>query len=145
MDRRAAFGQIAAAAAIVAVPTVASADGAVSKSTTLKAKVVYGGRIAGLAKAVSSGDFGAVAEEKNAFILFNSGVYPGVKNKSKKAAAIEGTNAIFAAIRKQDKAGLKSAYDAYVKANDVSALPAADGTGQTYASDFGYINRGASA
>ena len=44
-----------------------------------------------------SGDFAAVADEKNAFVLFNSGAYPAIKDKSKKAEAIAGTNAIFAA------------------------------------------------
>ena len=34
---------------------------------------------------VAKGDFKAVAEEANAFILFNSGAYPGTKNKDKKA------------------------------------------------------------
>uniref|UniRef100_A0A7S2IG61 Photosystem II Psb31 protein domain-containing protein n=1 Tax=Helicotheca tamesis TaxID=374047 RepID=A0A7S2IG61_9STRA len=140
MDRRAAFGQIgAAAAAIASVPAVANADGAVSAATVGRARGIYGGRIAALEGAVASGDFGAVAAEKNAFILFNSGAYPGAKNKANKAAAIEGTNSIFAAIRSKDSAALKSAYKSYIAANDISALPAVDAnSGQGYCSDYDY-------
>jgi hypothetical protein len=142
VDRRAAFGQIVAAAAVVAVPSIASADGAVSAATITKAKMVYGSRIADLAQAVSSGDFDAIADEKSAFILFNSGAYPTAKNKSKKAAAIEGTNAIFAAIRSKDKGALKSAYDKYVAANGIKALPAVNvNAGQGYSSDYSYLAR----
>merc|ERR1712154_416988 len=135
-DRRAAFGQIGAAAAVLAgVPA-----GAVSAATILKAKIVYGGRIAALAGAVDAGDFKAVAAEKNAFILFNSGAYPTAKDKSKKAAAIEGVNAIFGAIRSGDKAGLKSAYASYVAANEISSVGKVDASNsQSYSSDFSYF------
>jgi hypothetical protein len=141
MDRRAAFGQIGAAAAVMAgLPSVASADGAVSAATITKAKIVYGSRIAALKDAVEKGDFKAVAAEKSAFILFNSGAYPTAKDKSKKAAAIEGVNAIFSAIRSGDKAALKSAYSAYVAANGIKPLPKVDGaTSQSYSSDYSYL------
>lgn len=90
--------------------------------------------------AVAKGDFDAVAEEKNAFILFNSGVYPVAKDKAKKAAAIEGTNKIFAAIRSKDTGALKSAYDSYVKENDVKPIPVVDPQkGQGYSSDYSYL------
>ena len=56
-------------------------------------------RIANLSKAVNAGDFGAVVAEKNVFVLFNSGAIVS----SKQADAIDSTNAIFAAIRSQDK------------------------------------------
>mmetsp|Transcript_2061 Transcript_2061/g.2929 ORF Transcript_2061/g.2929 Transcript_2061/m.2929 type:complete len:185 (+) Transcript_2061:92-646(+) len=140
VDRRSAFGQIAAAgAAVVAAPSIASADGAVSSASITKAKVVYGGRIADLKAAVESGDFAAVADEKNAFILYNSGAYPAAKSKAAKAAAIEDTNAIFAAIRAQDKSALKSAYDKYIADNEITGVPAVDpATGQGYSSDYGY-------
>lgn len=143
VDRRAAFGQIATAAAVVAlVPGAAQADGAVSTATKTKAKVVYGARIADLKSAVAAGDFDAVATEKNAFILFNSGAYPAAKDKPAKAKAIEGTNAIFSAIRSKDKAALKAAYDSYVASNSISPLPNLNSAqGQSYASDFSYLGR----
>jgi len=136
MDRRAAMGAIAGAA-LVAVPGMASADGAVSTASIQRAKFTYGSRVAALKGAVAAGDFGAVANEKAAFILFNSGVYP--KNKAKKAAAIEGTNSIFAAIRSKDKAALKSAYDSYLASNgigDYAELSASGGQG--YSCDYDY-------
>ena len=140
MDRRGAFGQIAAAAAVVTgVPAIASADGAVSPATKMKAKAVYGNKIAMLKDAVSSGDFGKIVDEKNAFILFNSGAYPSAKVKAEKEAAIAGTNAIFAAIRSKDKAALKSAYDSYVASNGIKAPAAIDASyGQGYSSDYDY-------
>ena len=73
MDRRAAFGAIAAGAAVVAAPQLASADGAVSAATINKAKTVYGARIYDLKSAVDAGNFDAVASEKNAFILYGFG------------------------------------------------------------------------
>eukprot|EP00545_Synedropsis_sp_CCMP1620_P010054 CAMPEP_0119002730 /NCGR_PEP_ID=MMETSP1176-20130426/71_1 /TAXON_ID=265551 /ORGANISM="Synedropsis recta cf, Strain CCMP1620" /LENGTH=186 /DNA_ID=CAMNT_0006954239 /DNA_START=40 /DNA_END=600 /DNA_ORIENTATION=+ len=145
VDRRAMFGQIAAAAVVVALPGMASADGAVSTATITKSKVLYGSRIADLKSAVAAGDFDAVADEKNAFILFNSGAYPQAKTKANKKAAIEGTNAIFAAIRSKDKAALKSAYENYVSTNNIRELPTvtADGPtpGQGYATDYSYLYR----
>eukprot|EP00429_Kryptoperidinium_foliaceum_P070958 CAMPEP_0176053776 /NCGR_PEP_ID=MMETSP0120_2-20121206/26752_1 /TAXON_ID=160619 /ORGANISM="Kryptoperidinium foliaceum, Strain CCMP 1326" /LENGTH=179 /DNA_ID=CAMNT_0017387237 /DNA_START=57 /DNA_END=596 /DNA_ORIENTATION=- len=136
MDRRAAMGAIAAAG-LVAVPSMASADGAVSAASIQRARFQYGSRIAALKEAVSKGDFGAVADEKNAFILFNSGAY--ANNKAAKSKAIDGTNAIFAAIRAKDKGALKSAYDAYVAANDIKEPSALDSTkGQGYSSDYDY-------
>jgi hypothetical protein len=143
VDRRAAFGQIATAASVIALaPTAAQADGAVSAATKTKARFVYGGRIADLKSAVASGDFDAVASEKNAFILFNSGAYPTAKDKSSKAKAVEGTNAIFAAIRSKDKSALKSAYDSYVAANSISPIPALSANqGQGFGSEFSYTAR----
>jgi Photosystem II Psb31 protein len=139
MDRRAAFGAIAAGAVVVSAPQFASADGAVSSGTVLKAKTVYGGRIAELKSAVDKGDFDAVVAEKNAFILFNSGAYPSAKNKDAKNKAIAGTNDIFAAIKKGDKAALKSAYTSYVASNDIKPFPkVANKNGQGYSSDFDY-------
>lgn len=138
MDRRAAMGAIGAAA-LVGVPAIASADGAISTATVQRAKFTYGSRIDALKSAVASGDFAAVAAEKNAFILYNSGAYPGAKSKAKKAAAIEGTNAIFAAIRSKDKAALKSAYDSYIVANEIPNFAAVDSSsGQGYSSDYDY-------
>lgn len=140
MDRRVAFGQIAAGAAtVVALPQLAFADGAVSAASIQKARAVYGNRIYELKSAVEKGDFGAVADEKNAFILFNSGAYPRVTDKKEKAEAIKQTNAIFAAVKAGDKSALKSAYTAYVKDNEISALPAVSSDkGQGYSSDFDY-------
>ena len=141
MDRRGAFGQIAAAAAVVAgVPAIASADGAVSPATRLKAKAVYGNRIAELKKAVESGDFGKIVEEKNAFILFNSGVFPTSKDKAQKKEAIAMTNAIFAGVRSGDKAAVKKAYDDYVKKYDIKTFAAMKAKGgQSYSGDYAYF------
>jgi hypothetical protein len=138
MDRRAAMGAIAAAG-LVALPTMASADGSVSKATVQRARFTYGSRVAALKAAVAAGDFASVADEKNAFVLYNSGAYPAVKDKPLKAAAIEGTNAIFAAIRAKDKAALKTAYDSYCKANDIKEISELSAnSGQGYSTDFDY-------
>ena len=139
MDRRAAMGGIAAAAGVAAMPGLAFADGATSTASIQRARYVYGVRISGLQDAVNKGDFAAVAAEKNAFILFNSGAYPGSKNKSKKSDAIAATNAIFQAIRGKDAKGLKTAYTAYLKTvemSDYAAISAEDGQG--YSADYDY-------
>jgi len=143
MDRRAAFAQIGGAVAgIAAIPAIANADGAVSAATVTKARAIYGDRIAALKSAVASGDFGAIADEKSAFILFNSGAYPGAKNKPKLSAAIDGTNKIFAAIKSGDKAAVQKAYNDYVAANGIKALPEVSTSyGQSYASDYSYLAR----
>jgi hypothetical protein len=138
MDRRAAVSAIAGAA-LVAVPSMASADGAISAATIQRSRFNYGSRIAALKDAVSKGDFSAVAAEKNAFILFNSGAYPRAKDKDAKNAAIAGTNAIFAAIRSKDSGALKKAYDNYVATNNIKEPVAIDNTkGQGYSSDYDY-------
>lgn len=143
MDRRAAFGAIAGAAAVVvAAPQFANADGAVSAATVTKSKTVYGGRIAALKSAVDAGNFDAVAEEKSAFILFNSGAYPTAKSKALKKEAVAATNAIFTAVKSQDKAALKDAYNKYVAANGIKDFPKVSAsTGQGYSSDFDYRRR----
>ena len=140
VDRRAAFGQIAVgAAAFAGLAQPAFADGAVSGATKERAKAIYGSRIAALKGAVDSGDFAAVADEKNAFILYNSGAYPTAKDKDAKAAAISSTNAIFAAIKAGDKAALKSAYGSYVASTGVKAIPAVKNSyGQGYSCDYDY-------
>merc|ERR1711924_522870 len=74
----------------------------------------------GLKDAVDKGDFAAVAAEKNAFVLYNSGSYPSLKQKDKKNEAISATNQIFAAIRAKDKGALKSAYTNYLKTVEMS-------------------------
>jgi len=141
MDRRAAFGQITAAgAAIVTMPAIASADGAVSKATIGRSRGIYGSRIAALQSAVDAGDFAAVANEKNAFILFNSGVY--AKDKGRKSAAVSATNEIFAAIRAQDKTSLKSAFSAYRASNNIDEMPdVSNNDGQGFSNDYDYRAR----
>jgi len=138
MDRRAAFGQIAAAGAVLAgVPAIASADGSVSNATINRARGLYGDRIFALKASVATGDFKAIAEEKNAFILFNSGAY--ANNKGKKNAAVAQTNDIFKAIRSGDKGAVKSAYDLYLSSNAITGLPVVDSQdGQGYCNDFDY-------
>ena len=139
MDRRSAFAAASVAAVTAAMPMAAMADGAVSAATKNRARGIYGNRIAALKSAVAAGDFGAVAAEKNAFILFNSGAYSGINNKDKLNTAVAGTNKIFGAIRSKDKTGLSAAYDEYMKTNDISALPVVDtggkNPGQGYSCD----------
>lgn len=143
VDRRSAFGQIAIGAGVLAgIPSVASADGAISTATITKARAIYGDRIVGLKPFIDKGDFGPVVEDKNAFILFNSGAYPRAKDKPQKTDAIAQTNELFAAIRAKDTAGAKKAYDAYVKANDIKPLPDVDpNSGQGYSTDYSYLGR----
>lgn len=137
MDRRTAATQIATTAAVLSgLPSLALADGARSASTEARARGIYGQRIVALESAVNSGDFGAVAAEKNAFILFNSGA---ISDKAKRAEAVKGTNAIFAAIRAKDTSALKSAYSAYKSDNDLKAI-AAD-SGQGYSTDYDWKAR----
>jgi len=142
-DRRSALVQVGVVVAgFAGLPSLASADGAVSASTISRARGVYGNRIADLKKAVNAGDFNAVASEKSAFVLFNSGAYPFAKSKPLKKAAIEQTNAIFRAVKSGDKAGLKTAYDTYIAANDINGYPdvALDGKtkGQGFSGDFDF-------
>ena len=139
MDRRAAAGQIAAGAAVLAgLPQLALADGARSAQTVSRAKGIYGQRIAGLESAVNSGDFGAVAAEKNAFILFNSGAL----NKDQKPSAVKQTNAIFAAIRAKDASALKSTYAAYKSSNGIELVKVDDVmSGQGYSNDYDFKTR----
>lgn len=138
MDRRAAFGQIATAGAVLGgVPAIASTDGATSSASIRRARGLYGSCIADLKGAIAAGDFAAIAEEKNAFILFNSGAYP--TNKAAKAKAIKQTNAIFTAIRARDKSGVASAYNTYIADNKISPLPVVDSANrQGQCGDFDY-------
>lgn len=139
MDRRAAMGGIVAAAGAAAMPSMAVADGAVSKATIQRAKYKYGSRITALKDAVNKGDFAAVAAEKNAFILYNSGAFPGTKNKDAKNEAIAATNTIFAAIRAKDAGALKSAYAGYLKTVEMSDYAAISADqGQGYSADYDY-------
>jgi len=142
VNRRAAINQIAFGAAAVAGAGIAQpafADGAVSAATIQRSKAVYGNKIAALKSAVDSGDLSAIVESKNAFILFNSGAYPRVVDKSYKAAAIEQTNAIFAAVKAGDASAAKSAYTAYVAANGIKPIGAVSSSyGQGYSGDFDY-------
>lgn len=144
IDRRAVFGQVAAgAAAVTALPQLALADGAVSAGTIAKARAVYGGRIYDLKDAVEKGDFGKIAEEKNAFVLFNSGAYPSAKSKKQKQEAIKQTNDIFAAVKNKDKAALKKAFDNYIASNEIKGFPVVENAnkGQGYSSEFDYRAR----
>lgn len=147
VDRRVAFGQMAAGVAgIAGLSAPAFADGAQSSGTRLKARIIYGTRILDLEGAVKAGDFKAVAAEKNAFVLFNSGVYSNSKTKADKKQAIKDVNAIFAAIRSKDQGALQSAYKTYVANNKIEAIPQLDNSKvQSYSSDFGYLAKTKSA
>lgn len=138
MDRRAAAGQIAAGAAVLAgLPGMALADGARSASTRSRSRGIYGQRIASLESAVNSGDFGAVAAEKNAFILFNSGALA----KSDQANAVKQTNEIFAAIRGKDAGALKKAYSAYKSSNEIAIVKVDREGGQGFSNDYDFKSR----
>merc|ERR1719464_1898980 len=147
MDRRSAIAQFGIAGSVLAgLPSIASADGAVSAATIQRSKGIYGDRIFNLSSAVEKGDFQAVIDEQNAFVLFNSGAYPGSKSKELKAAAVEGTNQIFAAASAKDKDGLKKSFNSYLAANDIKGLPnevAKSGVsqGQGSSSDYDYRYR----
>lgn len=140
MDRRSVMGALATAGVVAAaVPGIAYADGAVSTASIQRAKYKFGTRIMALKDAVEKGDFAAVAAEKNAFVLYNSGSYPTLKQKDKKNKAIAATNQIFAAIRSKDKTGLKTAYSNYLKVVDMSDYGAVDNAkAQGYSSDYDY-------
>jgi len=140
MDRRSAMGAVAAAGVVVAMPSVASADGAISTATRQRSKFLYGSRITALQEAVDKGDFSAVASEKNAFILYNSGAYPAKKEKAQKNDAVAATNTIFAAIRTKDKAALKTSFKSYLSVTKMSDYQAElDGSqGQGYSTDSDY-------
>uniref|UniRef100_A0A7S2S7V4 Photosystem II Psb31 protein domain-containing protein n=1 Tax=Rhizochromulina marina TaxID=1034831 RepID=A0A7S2S7V4_9STRA len=101
--------------------SAAFADGAVSLATVARARGLYGGRIAALSDSVNKGDLEAVEAEKNAFILFNSGVYArnGPVDRKNKKVAVAATNSLFDAVSKGDKAGVKSAYAEFMKVADI--------------------------
>lgn len=140
-DRRATFTQIGAAVlGLAVIPSAAVADGAASAATKLRARGIYGSRIAALKSSVASGNIDAIADEKNAFVLFNSGAY--TTDRARRQAAIAGTNEIFAAVRSGDKSAVKKAYDAYMKANDISELPSVSkDKGQGAGGDYDYRAR----
>merc|ERR1719353_1979454 len=93
-----------------------------------RSRGIYGGRIAALSGAVSKGDFAAVADEKNAFILFNSGAYQ-LKTPAAKAAKAAGK--------------LKAAYAAYTKNAGIDLSPGKESVmgGQGFGSDYDWKNR----
>mmetsp|Transcript_54174 Transcript_54174/g.136307 ORF Transcript_54174/g.136307 Transcript_54174/m.136307 type:complete len:201 (+) Transcript_54174:53-655(+) len=95
----------------------AFADGAVSDATVQRARGTYGIRLLDLEPAVNKGDFSAVAKEKNAFTLFNSGAYAkrGPIDRENKAKAESITKDIFAAVEAKDVNKLKSSYAEYKK------------------------------
>jgi hypothetical protein len=135
-------GVAAATFGAAAMPQIAGADGAVSKATVERARGVYGSRVADLADAVSAGNFAAVAEEKNAFALFNSGAY--ARNKAARTDAVLLADKIFEAVEKKDAAALKSSYSAYMKyiSLDTPFKGARDlEYSQGYSSDYDWKNR----
>jgi len=122
----------------VLVPKEALADGAVSAATVQRARGIYGAKIAGLKDAVAKGDFEAVADEKNAFTLFNSGAYAmkGATQKAQKAVAEAATKDIFAAVAAKDKAALGKAYDAFMKNAAIETAAVDVATGQGFSGDY---------
>jgi len=140
-DRRAAMQQVAGAiAGAVVMPQVAVADGAVSVNTIQRSRGIYGGRVAALKDAVAKGDFAAVENEKNAFILFNSGAYRlnSPAAKAQKAVTVAAYEDVFAAVAAKDAGKLKTSYAAYVKAADIdiNPKPVDVNTGQGFSNDY---------
>lgn len=135
-----AFGAVGAA---VLLPKPALADGAVSPATVQRARGIYGSRIAALKTAVEKGDFDAVADEKNAFDLFNSGAFM-IKSaiaKEAKATSIATTKEIFAAVEAKDKSKLKSAYTSFMKNSGINVTPVDIATGQGMSTEFDWKAR----
>mmetsp|Transcript_66021 Transcript_66021/g.148999 ORF Transcript_66021/g.148999 Transcript_66021/m.148999 type:complete len:158 (+) Transcript_66021:254-727(+) len=114
--RREMIAKTAGAFGLIAGAGAASADGAVSTTTVARARGIYGSRILALEDAVAKGNLAAVAEEKNAFILFCSGVYTrkGAKEAALKAKAVAASDALLAAVEKGDTAGAKAAYKEFL-------------------------------
>lgn len=133
------FATGAAAVAAAAVPSAAFADGAKSLATQARSRGIYGGRIEALKPAVEKGDAAAVLSERNAFILFNSGVYS--TDKAKREQANELSQAVVAAATAGDKGALKSSYAAYMKFTEKKSGYNGAGDGQGLGSEFDYKNR----
>lgn len=131
-----AFAAAGAAIAAASVPSVAFADGAKSSATQSRARGIYGARLEGLKSSVDKGDAAAVLAEKNAFILFNSGVYS--TDKSKFATADGLAKDVLKAAEAGDAAGLKSAYAAYMKYTLVKSGFKDEESGQGLGSEFDY-------
>lgn len=131
-----AFASASAALVAASVPSAAFADGAVSSATIARARGIYGARIEGLKPAVDKGDTAAVLAEKNAFTLFNSGVY--ATNKAKFATAEGLAKAVLDAASAGDAAALKSAYADYIKYTVVKSGFKATDDGQGMSSEFDY-------
>jgi len=111
LNRRSALST--AAAALIALPQLANADGAVSQATVNKAIGVYGGRILKLEKAVAAGDTAAVLAEKNAFILYASSGYANNKPLKKEIEPIAAR--VVASAKAGDAAATKTAYAELLK------------------------------
>lgn len=97
-------------ASLLAMDRRTAAALAAGLATGARAGEAYGRRIAALEPAVDAGDFAAVAAEKNAFVLYNSGA---IAVGRVRAEAVAQTNAIFAAIRAGDAVALRMAYGGY--------------------------------
>lgn len=131
-----ALATAGAAVAAASMPSVAFADGARSSATQSRARGIYGTRIEGLKSSVDKGDTAAVLAEKNAFILFNSGVYS--TDKAKFATADGLAKDVIKAAESGDASGLKSAYAAYLKYIVVKSGYKAEDEGQGLGSEFDY-------
>jgi len=120
--RREMLAKTAGAFGLIAGAGSAVADGAVSAATVARARGIYGGRILALEDAVAKGNLAAVADEKNAFTLFVSGVYAakGEKIAATKAKAKAASDTLFAAVEKGDTSGAKAAYKDFLSVADIA-------------------------
>ena len=96
-----------------------------------------------LQDAVNKGDFDAVADEKNAFELFNSGAYQaaGGVAQAQRAVSVENYGAIKEAVASKNAAGLKAAYKKFIDDADIASLlePV---SGQGMSADYDWKARG---
>jgi hypothetical protein len=147
MSRRNMLGSAAAAVVGLSVAGApALADGAVSATTVARSRGIYGGRIAALSGAVEKGDFAAILEEKNSFILFCSGAYSqtGKAIKENKAKAVAASTALLAAAEAGNAAGVKAAYKDFLAVAGISAKDYDEKTKeytQGYSSEFDWKAR----
>merc|ERR1719152_729133 len=117
LARRSVVGT--AAAALVAAPFAALADGASSPAVRERARAIYGSRVFRLQGA----SVDKIIEEKNAFTLFTTGAYRSdAANKETVAKLNAASKTALAAAKKGDTAGAQAAVKDFVKAGDIKVL-----------------------
>ena len=106
-----------AAAAVVATPFAAVADGATSKATRERARQIYGSRIF----RVQGGTTAQILEEANAFDIFITGAYGGlVKNKPITVELKAIKKDILAAAKKGDSGAAQAGVKKFVEVASIN-------------------------
>lgn len=122
------------------LPSVAHADGAVSKSTVYRARNSYGARIYDLRDAADKADFAAFEDKRivNAFDLFISGsnALNSQVDKERKAAEKSIQANLYAAVKAKDANKLRAAYNDFVKVADLKPEYKPGELGQTDSSGY---------